>query len=75
MCTNAAKAMTSFEKVSKVGIELNIMGCNGLVKFFSISKRKNDSLKVFEVSVQNGVKLDDRIYGCLLSVVCRFKTI
>ncbi|KAL3361881.1 hypothetical protein AABB24_014639 [Solanum stoloniferum] len=66
---NAEKAMALFEEMSRVGIELNVMGCTCLVQCFGRAQRIDDLVKVFEVSVQRGVKPDDRLCGCLLSVV------
>lgn len=70
---NAEKAMALFEEMSEVGIELSVMGCTCLVQCFGRAKRIDDLVKVFESSVQRGVKPDDRLCGCLLSVVANCK--
>jgi pentatricopeptide repeat protein len=63
------KAMEVFEEMSQLGVELNVMGCTCLIQCLGKAKRIDDLVRVFGVSVERGVKPDDRLYGCLLSVV------
>jgi len=65
---NADKSMELFEEMSKLGIGLNIMGCTCLVQCLGKARRIDDLVKVFNVAIDGGVKLDDRFCGCLLSV-------
>ncbi|CAK9173375.1 unnamed protein product [Ilex paraguariensis] len=66
---NVEKAMELFEEISESGIELNVMGCTGLIQCLGRAKRIDDLVRVFELSIERGVKPDDRLCGCLLSVV------
>ncbi|KDP35808.1 hypothetical protein JCGZ_10617 [Jatropha curcas] len=66
---NAIKAMELFEEMSGLGIDLNVMGCTCLIQCLGKAKRIDDLVKVFTISVERGVKTDDRLCGCLLSVV------
>lgn len=66
---NADKAMKMFEEMSEKGVELNVMGCTCLVQCLGRVKRIDDLVWVFETSVNSGIKPDDRLCGCLLSVV------
>ncbi|KMT11704.1 hypothetical protein BVRB_5g106410 [Beta vulgaris subsp. vulgaris] len=63
------RAMELFEEMSKMGVELNIMGCTCLIQCLGKSRRIDDLVRVFEVSIGRGIKPDDRLCGCLLSVV------
>lgn len=63
------KAMKLFEEMSKFGIELNVMGCTCLIQCLGKAMEIDDLVKVFDISVERGVKPDDRLCGCLLSVV------
>lgn len=63
------KAMELFEEMSELRIELNVMGCTCLIQCLGKAKRIDDLVRVFGVSVERGVKPDDRLCGCLLSVV------
>ncbi|KAK3014191.1 hypothetical protein RJ639_008692 [Escallonia herrerae] len=66
---NVEKAIGLFEEISKVGVKLNVMGCTCLIQCLGRAKRIDDLVKVFEVSIQKGVEPDDRLCGCLLSVM------
>ncbi|XP_059656757.1 pentatricopeptide repeat-containing protein At5g46580, chloroplastic [Cornus florida] len=66
---NVEKAMGLFEKMSELGVELNVMGCTCLIQCLGRAMRIDDLVKVFEVSIERGIKPDDRLCGCLLSVV------
>ncbi|XP_027080995.2 pentatricopeptide repeat-containing protein At5g46580, chloroplastic [Coffea eugenioides] len=66
---NADKAMRMFEEMSEKGVELNVMGCTCLIQCLGRAKRIDDLVQVFESSVNGGIKPDDRLCGCLLSVV------
>lgn len=65
---NVDKAMKLFEEMSKLDVQLNVMGCTCLIQCLGRSKRINDLVRVFEFSIARGVKPDDRLCGCLLSV-------
>ncbi|KAJ7944614.1 Pentatricopeptide repeat-containing protein [Quillaja saponaria] len=66
---NVEKAMAIFEEMPKLGIELNVMGCTCLIQCLGKTKKFDDLVRVFGISVQRGVKPDDRLCGCLLSAV------
>lgn len=66
---NVEKAMKLFNEMSEREVELNVMGCTCLIQCLGRAKRIDDLVKVFESSVDGGIKPDDRLCGCLLSVV------
>ncbi|XP_065878161.1 pentatricopeptide repeat-containing protein At5g46580, chloroplastic [Euphorbia lathyris] len=66
---NADKAMEIFDQMSRLGIDLNVMGCTCLIQCLGKARRIDDLVKVYNFSVQRGVKPDDKLCGCLLSVV------
>ncbi|XP_073047749.1 pentatricopeptide repeat-containing protein At5g46580, chloroplastic-like [Primulina eburnea] len=66
---NVDKAMVLFKEMSKAGVDLNVMGCTCLIQCLGRAKKIDDLVKVFKTSVDSGVKPDDRLCGCLLSVV------
>lgn len=66
---NTDKAMKMFEEMSEKGVELNVMGCTCLIQCLGRAKRIDNLVQVFESSVNGGIKPDDRLCGCLLSVV------
>lgn len=66
---NVDKAMELFEEMPKVGVELNVMGSTCLIQCLGKAKRISDMVRVFSISMERGVKPDDRLCGCLLSVV------
>lgn len=66
---NADKAMEVFEEMCALGIDLNVMGCTCLIQCLGRAMEYDDLVKVFEFSVQRGIKPDDRLCGSLLSVV------
>lgn len=63
------KAMKLFEEMSKKGVDLNVMGLTCLIQCLGRAKKIDDLVRVFETSIEAGVKTDDRLCGCLLSVV------
>lgn len=63
------KAMVLFKEMSEAGVNLNVMGCTCLIQCLGRAKKIDDLVKVFKTSVDWGVKPDDRLCGCLLSVV------
>uniref|UniRef100_A0A7C8Z4B7 Smr domain-containing protein n=1 Tax=Opuntia streptacantha TaxID=393608 RepID=A0A7C8Z4B7_OPUST len=63
------RAMELFEEMSEMDVELNVMGCTCLIQCLGKSKRIDDLVRVFEASIARGIKPDDRLCGCLLSVV------
>ncbi|KAF2308755.1 hypothetical protein GH714_015684 [Hevea brasiliensis] len=66
---NASKAMELFEEMSELGVDINVMGCTCLIQCLGKARRIDDLVRVFNVSIEGGVKPDDRLCGCLLSVV------
>ncbi|XP_047340704.1 pentatricopeptide repeat-containing protein At5g46580, chloroplastic-like [Impatiens glandulifera] len=69
---NPEKAMEVFDEMSKSGIDLNVMGCTCLIQCLGRAKRIDDLVSVFEFSIKKGIKPDDRLCGCLMSVVSFF---
>ncbi|GAV68146.1 PPR domain-containing protein/PPR_2 domain-containing protein/PPR_3 domain-containing protein [Cephalotus follicularis] len=63
------KAIELFEEMTDLGFELNVMGCTCLIQCFAKARRFDDLVRVFGVAVEQGVKPDDRLCGCLLSAV------
>lgn len=63
------KAMSLFEEMSRLGVEINVMGCTCLIQCLGRAKKVDDLVKVYGVSIEKGVKPDGRLCGCLLSVV------
>ncbi|CAI9095426.1 OLC1v1031380C1 [Oldenlandia corymbosa var. corymbosa] len=64
------KAMKLFEEIKEEeGVELNVMGCTCLLQCLGKGKRIDDLVRVFESSIESGIKPDDRLCGCLLSVL------
>ncbi|KAL8498365.1 hypothetical protein ACS0TY_021620 [Phlomoides rotata] len=63
------KAMFLFEEMSEKGVELNVMGLTCLIQCLGRAKKIDDLVRVFETSIEAGVRPDDRLCGCLLSVV------
>ncbi|GMJ06053.1 SUPPRESSOR OF THYLAKOID FORMATION 1 [Hibiscus trionum] len=68
---NVGKSMELFEEMSEVGVELNVMGATCLIQCLGKAGRIDELVRVFSVSVQQGIKPDDRLCGCLLSIVSR----
>lgn len=66
---NVDKAMELFQELSESQVDLNVMGCTCLIQCLGKAKRIDDVVRVFRASVKGGVKPDDRLCGCLLSVV------
>ncbi|CAJ2635181.1 pentatricopeptide repeat-containing protein chloroplastic-like [Trifolium pratense] len=66
---DVVKAIKLFEEMCKLGIELNVMGCTCLIQCLGKAMEINDLVKVFNIYVDRGVKPDDRLCGCLLSIV------
>ncbi|CAI9772451.1 unnamed protein product [Fraxinus pennsylvanica] len=66
---NVEKAMALFKEMSKLGVDLNVMGCTCLIQCLGRAKKIDDLVRVFETSVKEGVKPDDRLCGCLLSIL------
>ncbi|KAK7263324.1 hypothetical protein RJT34_30912 [Clitoria ternatea] len=63
------KAMKLFEEMCKLGVELNVMGCTCLIQCLGKAMEFDALARVFEMSIERGIKPDDRLCGCLLSVV------
>ncbi|KAI4327257.1 hypothetical protein L6164_019741 [Bauhinia variegata] len=62
-------AMELFEEMSESGIALNVMGCTCLIQCLGKAMQFDDVVRVFDISIEKGIKPDDRLCGCLLSVV------
>ncbi|XP_027335170.1 pentatricopeptide repeat-containing protein At5g46580, chloroplastic [Abrus precatorius] len=63
------KAMRLFEEMCKVGVDLSVMGCTCLIQCLGKAMEFDALVRVFDISVERGIKPDDRLCGCLLSVV------
>lgn len=63
------KAMRLFDEMCKFGVELNVMGFTCLIQCLGRAMEFDDLVRVFDISVEKGIKPDDRLCGCLLSVV------
>nr|GME00028.1 pentatricopeptide repeat-containing protein At5g46580, chloroplastic [Ipomoea batatas] len=63
------KAVSLYKEMAEEGVELNVMGCTCLIQCLGKAKRIDDLVMVFEASMERGIKPDDRLCGCLLSVV------
>lgn len=63
------KAMELFNEMSKLGVELNVMCCTCLIQCVGKARRIDDLVRVFKISIEKGIKPDDRLSGCLLSIV------
>jgi len=66
---NASKAMELFEVMSDSGVKLNVMGCTCLIQCLGKARKMDELVNVFDASIAQGIKPDDRLCGCLLSVV------
>ncbi|KAF5735083.1 Pentatricopeptide (PPR) repeat-containing protein [Tripterygium wilfordii] len=66
---NEEKALNLFKEMSELGVELNVMGSTCLIQCLGKARRIDDLVRVFNFSVEQGIKPDDRLCGCLLSVV------
>ncbi|XP_076906203.1 pentatricopeptide repeat-containing protein At5g46580, chloroplastic-like [Bidens hawaiensis] len=71
---NVEKAMTLFDQMSEENVAINVMGCTCLIQCLGRAKRIGDLVMVFETSLEKGVRPDDRLCGCLLSVVSYCET-
>lgn len=63
------KAMELFYEMSKLGIDLNVMGCTCLIQCLGKARRIDALVSVFKVSIEKGIKPDDKLSGCLLSAL------
>ncbi|TKY55555.1 Pentatricopeptide repeat-containing protein [Spatholobus suberectus] len=63
------KAMKLFEEMCKLSVELNVMGFTCLIQCLGRAMEFDDLVRVFDILVERGIKPDDRLCGCLLSVV------
>lgn len=66
---NVDRAMQLFDEMSEIGVAINVMGCTCLIQCLGRARRIDDLVKVFEASLERGVKPDDKLCGCFLSVV------
>ncbi|XP_047340427.1 pentatricopeptide repeat-containing protein At5g46580, chloroplastic [Impatiens glandulifera] len=62
-------AMKLFDEMSNSGIDINVMGCTCLIQCLGRAMRIDDLVFVFDFSIKKGVMPDDRLSGCLMSVV------
>nr|KYP55268.1 hypothetical protein KK1_001475 [Cajanus cajan] len=63
------KAMKLFEEMCKLGVELNVMGFTCMIQCLGRAMEFDGLVRVYDISVERGIKPDDRLCGCLLSVV------
>lgn len=63
------RAMELFDEMTKAGVKLNVMGCTCLIQCLGRAKRIDDVAMVFGISIDRGIESDDRLCGCLLSVL------
>nr|WDD38936.1 pentatricopeptide repeat-containing protein [Fagopyrum tataricum] len=63
------KAMSVFDEMSRLGVQLNVMGCTCLIQGLGRAKMIDDLVRVYEFAIETGIKPDDRLCGCLLSVM------
>lgn len=68
------KALGLFEEMCELGVVVNVMGSTCLIQCLGKARRIDDLVRVFDVSVKRGVKPDDRLCGCLLSIVALCET-
>ncbi|KAJ7952661.1 Pentatricopeptide repeat-containing protein [Quillaja saponaria] len=66
---NVEKAMALFEEMPELGTELTVMGCTCVIQCLGKARKFDDLVRVFGISIERGVKSDDRLCGCLLSAV------
>lgn len=70
---NVDKAMKLFDEMSETGVEVNVMAVTCLIQCLGRAKRIDDLVRVFEFAMERGVKPDDRLCGCLMSIISYFE--
>jgi len=63
------RALQLFDEMLKGGIEPNIMSYTIVIQCLGKAQRIQQALEVLEAGLEKGLKPDDRLCGCLLSVV------
>ncbi|ERN09280.1 hypothetical protein AMTR_s00149p00067630 [Amborella trichopoda] len=63
------KAHELFREMLGSGNKLNVMSFTCLIQCYGRAKRFDDVVEVFNIMVERGVRPDDRLCGCLLSVL------
>ncbi|KAL0904876.1 hypothetical protein M5K25_027035 [Dendrobium thyrsiflorum] len=63
------RALKMFDEMLERGVEPNVMGSTCLIQCLGKARRIDDAVRVFNVAMERGIKCDDRLCGCLLSLV------
>ncbi|XP_040377768.1 pentatricopeptide repeat-containing protein At5g46580, chloroplastic [Oryza brachyantha] len=66
---DADRALQLFAEMVECGIEPNIMSYTIVIQCLGKAGRIRDAVEVLETGMSNGLEPDDRLCGCLLSVV------
>lgn len=66
---DADRALQLFAEMLEGGIEPNIMSYTIVIQCLGKAHRIQDAVEVLEAGLERGLKPDDRLCGCLLSVV------
>ncbi|CAM0878225.1 unnamed protein product [Alopecurus aequalis] len=66
---DADRALQLFVEMLECGIEANIMSYTIVIQCLGKANRIRDAVEVLEAGLERGLKPDDRLCGCLLSVV------
>ncbi|XP_044400522.1 pentatricopeptide repeat-containing protein At5g46580, chloroplastic [Triticum aestivum] len=66
---DADRALQLFVEMLQSGIEANIMSYTIVIQCLGKANRIRDAVEVLEAGLERGLKPDDRLCGCLLSVV------
>ncbi|KAM0886184.1 hypothetical protein ACQ4PT_029872 [Festuca glaucescens] len=66
---DADRALQLFVEMLESGIEANIMSYTIVIQCLGKANRIRDAVEVLEAGLERGLKPDDRLCGCLLSVV------
>ena len=70
---NVDKALELFEEMAQSNVSLNVMGCTCLIQCLGRAKKIDDLVRVYEFAMARGVRPDDKLCGCLLSVASYFE--
>uniref|UniRef100_A0ACD6A808 Uncharacterized protein n=1 Tax=Avena sativa TaxID=4498 RepID=A0ACD6A808_AVESA len=66
---DADRALQLFVEMLEAGIEANIMSYTIVIQCLGKANRIRDAVEVLEAGLERGLRPDDRLCGCLLSVV------
>nr|BAJ85867.1 predicted protein [Hordeum vulgare subsp. vulgare] len=66
---DADRALQLFVEMLQSGIEANIMSYTIVIQCLGKANRIRDAVEMLEAGLERGLKPDDRLCGCLLSVV------